>query len=195
MAAPSYPGTGEILTEKEYKKSDIRNNITKLFKPGDYDVLNIIFKYKGAVFGGYLRDIISDNEPSDIDVAISEMYAPSFFDEIEDLGYDVRCIDDIFNFSKEGHREVEVILTEDDPDDTILGPAAYPDFDVNLLVYSRQDGLNDWTGEIDVNTIIDHILNKTAHQISSDEDLEPDTVKRKEKLTRKGFTLKLLPPV
>ena len=89
-----------------YNIDEIYNDIEDLFLPEDHQALNIIFKYNGAIFGGYLRDIILGIEPNDIDAVISEQPRPGvsavdFFDEMEDLGYDIRSDKGVFHLTKE----------------------------------------------------------------------------------------------
>jgi len=165
--------------------------ITDLFRPDDSPILDMIFKYNGAIFGGYLRDIILGIEPNDIDVVLSShpnADTESFFEDIKSLGYKVESVEtDFFRLSKEGCRDIEIVLSEDHPDHAILGPAAAPDFTVNLLVYSQQDGLNEWTGIFnDVDRIIEDILERKATQVSPDYELDE---KRRTKIVRKGFTI------
>ncbi len=167
---------------------DIRNGtkLSNLFISTDLPILEIIFRYKGAIFGGYIRDIIRDEEPNDIDVVISEMYLDNFIKKVESMGYDIEGSEGVFKLKKKGYRDIEVVSMEDDPDDVILGPAAAPDFSVNLLVFSMQDGLNEWTGEYKIDEIIKDIKRGVAVQISTD---LPDAKSRQNKLTRKGFTV------
>lgn len=159
-------------------------------EPKKSDVLSIVFKNHGVVYGGYMRDFYAGLKPSDIDVVISENHSASFAMDMFEAGYTAKPGKhaEITLFTKEGELDVEMIECEDDPIAYWIGPCADPDYSVNLLAW---DGtyLWNWTfgseDDLSVKEIIKHIRAKTAFQL---ETPNPD---RQKKMKKKPFEIVL----
>lgn len=146
----------------------------------------MIFLYQSTVYGGYLRDLILSVEPTDIDAVASIIYRDRMINDLNALYQS----EPSFNRNNEtlvwrspGIRPLELFFVEDDPADTIIGPLAAPDFDVNLLAYTPAYGLFNWM-EVNspVEPIIEAIMNREATLIEANQD-------RLRKLLAKGFTI------
>lgn len=208
MAASSFPGNGKVLSDidprqiprKEalvmdedqlYEKIvQMMESTEEFFLADDKEAIDVILSNNGCIFGGYLRDTFRGVIPNDIDAVVSDMYKDKFQNDMVALQYIPKFDQDneTWVYSKMGHRDVEIIYSEDDPDEVILGPAAAPDFDCNLLSYCRKDGLTSWTGEGKVENILENILKKECVQITPDIEMGGD--ERKRKILSKGFTIK-----
>jgi hypothetical protein len=154
----------------------------------DNNILDIIIRNKGSIYGGYIRDLINGTKPNDIDIIISDLYYDDFVVEMIENGYvSSRNYDnDTMVYKKAGNRDVEVSVVDDDPEDTILGPVSIPDFDVNLLEYVNGK-LIDWTNpDNDISTIIKHIKDKETVQLESDDEIG---LYRIDKMKNKGYTI------
>ena len=152
----------------------------------DIDVINIIFDNEAVIYGGYIRDLVAQVEPTDIDVVLSELYQDSFFHDMEVSGY-TRYFDDekgVFVFNKDDNKTVEVVTVDHDPDDVLLGGVTEPDFDVNLLT-ANGSSLYSWIDpNQDIDPIMEHIRDRIAVQLSDDVGYD-----RIEKMIRKGYTI------
>ena len=152
--------------------------------------LGIIFANKGVVFGGYLRDLISGDDPHDIDAVVPEANWDKFKQDMADEGFNMITPLSKYEpsiFEKEGELTVEVIIGEDPPDFEWLGPSADPDFDVNLLAYNGTKMYNwmslDHDPELDVLIIISSIRKKQTLQFRNAEE------DRVNKMKNKGYTI------
>jgi len=150
------------------------------------NVFTILYRHKGVVYGGYVRDMIAGLPPKDIDVVLPQDTYDAFILELEEIGYVMQGEQDnqAALFTKDGFLDVEVISCEDSSqDDVFIGPAAAPDFDVNTLAY---DGvkLYNWVDPagMDLFTIISHIQKREAKSLEPGED-------RIEKIKAKGYTI------
>ncbi len=149
------------------------------------NVLNVVFKNHGAVFGGFLRDFFAKKTPSDIDVAISYLYFHTFDNEIKTLGYTnthVNQSDQLYTYTNEKQIKIEVIQVEDNPHDTKLGPCPDPDYDVNLLAFNGKDLYNWMDDTITIASILANIEKKVAIAILP----QPDRIA---KMVAKGYEI------
>lgn len=155
------------------------------FTSEDKEVLEVVLSNRGAIFGGYLRDVYAQVAPVDIDVVISLLDKEKFEKEISSL-YSTSVANHSNGttaYSQEGRRPLEVLFIDDDPEDTVLGPCPDPDYDVNLLVFSRKDGLNDWTGSnASLDSILEHIEQRLCVALSP-------VPGREGKIRQKGYTV------
>lgn len=159
--------------------------LKKYVLPEDRALVRELFVQKGALYGGYLRDVIAGDEPTDLDVVLSEKgYGIYFIKYLLANNYRLEYNqNDTIVARKPGARNVEMIFVEDDPEEVILGPEASPDFDVNLLVLNADGVLRDWTGErIDLTEIFENIATRRAVS------LEPGP-NRIEKMMQKGYAI------
>ena len=93
----------------------------------------VLFKNKGCVFGGFLRDYIAGYPPNDVDVCVSHLYWEQYCEDMIELGYNIDFqTKDVYILSKEKELKIEVLVVEDDPAFSLLGPCPDPDFDINL---------------------------------------------------------------
>jgi hypothetical protein len=148
------------------------DNISTLFREEDESILDLIFECRGAIYGGYLRDIISKVAPKDIDCVLPEKTKHEFQSGIAALGYVMSHNDtnDTDVYVKTGGLDVEVYYLDEDPDVASLGPVTDPDFSVNLLSYV--DGkLDSWIGgnikDLNLVDVVEDILLKETTQLSS----------------------------
>jgi hypothetical protein len=156
-----------------------------VFLPEDRAVVEAVFLNRGAVYGGYLRDRMSGNIPNDIDVALSAQYWSRFKQDLTKLGpytFEVNEEHGTIIATLEDKRKVEIVLVEDNPDDTIIGPCAEPDFNINLM---STDGLGVlcWTGGDDLEQIRTDCDRKYAKQCPEASQDRIDTMKAK------GYTI------
>lgn len=136
-------------------------------KVEDIPFFSILFRYKGSVFGGYLRDLIANENPKDINVIISEKYFNEFNFHLTKENFSSYFYENgTISYEKDNHRLIHVILTDYEPEQTPLTPNLKPDFDVNLLAFNGTAFYNwhDPTEEID--GIIEAIKTRTATQLS-----------------------------
>ena len=146
----------------------------------------ILFNYKGVVFGGYIRDMIANLQPTDIDVVLPSDTFSAFLNVLTAYGYTSYEMQEtgFYLFKKEGHLNVEVGSCQDSSTSGIwIGPEAVPDFDVNLLAY---DGIKlyNWVNPDagDIFQIISNIHKRQAVAYEPGED-------RVLKMRRKGYTI------
>jgi len=194
--------TGEKKQEGLNYKSiaeQLKRNVFAAY-PQDAPAIGLVFAYRGSVYGGYLRDLVAQQEPKDIDVVIPRDWFDGFFLDMTDLGYksthhaENRTL--IFtkppsatysSASATPPHPIEVYTLEEDPDTTFIGPVAAPDFDCNLLAYDGVTLFN-WA-DVDPHRI-DHLLagihSRSTVQCSSDEQLAPG---RKEKIVARGYQI------
>lgn len=152
-------------------------------KLNELDLYKLICQYNVVVFGGFIRDIIADIEPNDIDLAIHQERFIEFIDELLYMGYKVNNSEPEVNLYK-GNIILEIITCEDK---YVMGPSCDPDFNINLLTYDpSSDTLYDWCsgscGSNEILKIVNDIKKKTAFLIYYNE-------KRYNKMLNKGFTI------
>jgi len=119
-------------------------------------------------------------------MVVAEQYFDEFDRGMIDRGFTMTEDDDhgTLIYARADHRKVEVLPVQDDPNDTLLGPEADPDYDVNLLAYNGER-FYDWAAPDpfhDLAEIYRHIKQKIAVSISPREA-------RVEKIKRKGYTI------
>jgi len=156
-----------------------------LVRPEDWQVATLIFDYRGAIYGGYLRDVIAGVEPKDIDAVIPQIYESDFLRDLTKLGFTLseNPENETFLARKPGHRDVEIYFVEDDPNDTLIGPVSAPDFDVNLLALNDNGFISDWTNPGNpITDILDHIRNRVAVRLEA-------TPEREAKMRAKGYQI------
>jgi len=163
------------------------------FRDEDKLVLLLIFKCDGSIFGGYLRDSIAGETPSDIDVAMLEKMFGYFIVGMTKLGYTAIPTTDngehwLFEpnkLSSEQKIKVEVILYPDTDIGLLLGPTCDPDFTVNTLAFDGRE-LYLWCDNdefsITVSSVIEDIKNKESRRLIADEE-------RETKLIRRGYLI------
>lgn len=131
------------------------------------EIVNLVIKYDGCIFGGCVRDFIRGDDPSDIDVSISDAHVQDFYESLPRLGYlmlnkfgtkfskgegDSQIIVDVCELSEDSEFKVELCIA--------------PDFDVNMLAW---DGimLFDYSSpNYGISDIIGNIKMKRAAKIS-----------------------------
>jgi hypothetical protein len=163
-------------------------DIKTLFLKEDKNVLDIIIRNKGAIYGGYIRDLINGTKPNDIDIIISDLYYDDFVREMIENGYvsSRNYNNNTIVYKKAGNRDIDVSVVDDNPEETILRPVSIPYFDVNLLEYVNEK-LIDWTNpDNDISSIIKHIKDKETVQLQSDDKVGLDRI---EKIKKKGYTI------
>jgi hypothetical protein len=160
------------------------------FPQVDRPILDLLFKYDSAVYGGYLRDLVLGVEPNDIDAVSPEMHREELLVELKKLYNSQPAIFDgcqrneTLIFRSPGLRELELFFVDDDPEKTIISSVSSPDFSVNLLNYTVGDGLINWVGDyFSVDEIIEMIKKKVVVVMDN-----PDQY-RMEKILRKGFAI------
>lgn len=166
--------------------------INDLILPEDKEVINIIFEFKGIIYGGYLRDIISNwcntshnNIPVDIDAVFWSDMERSFIRKMRRSGYSLSNSDHgCFVLNKIGARPIEFYSIKNHKDGSCLKPEIFPDFIVNTLMFDGKT-LQSWNSVVDDKSIslaINHIRDKKAGILDADH-------LRKKKILSKGYTL------
>jgi hypothetical protein len=164
---------------------------TSLYGP----ILQKLWSLKGVVFGGFLRDVIANDEPNDMDVCLLWSKYKDFTDYLTSSGYQNQkhlSIEDQEVWTKADSITLEILLLEDEEaKDCLLGPCCDPDFDVNLLTTDGEKfwpwvGLEEWTlddGDIDIRppAIIRRICQRQTFPLAPAED-------RVKKFNRKGYS-------
>jgi hypothetical protein len=121
-------------------------------------VLSVIFNQGGVVFGGFVRDMLADETPADIDVLVSDI--PKLLTSLVALG-----TVQIIGVSNYGNG-IEVKLTVREGNENIwldINPdntTHKPDVDVNRLVMDRHSIKLMCPGD-SLATVLDHIKHKT----------------------------------
>lgn len=170
----------------------MQEELIKLFESridafGERAFFNMLFRHRGVVYGGFLRDVIANVQPKDIDVVISILYAADLYGDLLNTGFT-----SVFNadngtmiWTLEGHLPVECYVVEDSPDETFIGPESAPDYDVNLLRYDG-NSFRSWIDpSADITSIVEHIKTRLAVEFHEDE-VHPD---RRAKIISKGYTI------
>jgi hypothetical protein len=154
------------------------------------NALTILYRHKGAVYGGYIRDMIAGVFPKDIDVVLPKDTLSAFWKDLERAGYVSQGLqpNGAILFKKDGFLDVEAVSCDDTcldivNDGVFIGPEGTPDFDVNTLAYDGTKMYN-WVdpGAGDLLTIIMHIQKREAETLDPGED-------RIEKIKKKGYTI------
>lgn len=150
------------------------------------NALSILYRHKGVVYGGYVRDMIAGVQPRDIDVVLPADMWEGFMKELLEAGYVCKGyqVNNSTLFTKDGFLDVEAYACEDNSDENVfIGPEACPDFDVNTLAYdgARMYNWVDPTG-MNIFTIIRNIQNREAKRIEPEDD-------RVEKMISKGYKI------
>jgi hypothetical protein len=163
----------------------------EFIRPKDTEVVRAIFDAQGAIFGGYLRDVIAGVEPSDIDVTIFEVYKGQLWNDLLKLGYlrmEFNPDNETWKWVKPGALPIEVYVNEyDQPGDVILGPMAAPDFDVNLLETSNGVELFNWMNPDEpIDDILAHIRHREAIMMTSEGIVGQDRI---DKILKKGYRI------
>ena len=126
----------------------------------DSQVLEIIFKNHGDIFGGYIRDRIASRVANDIDVLIPFSARREFEAEMTKL-YPVRKVDEKNGatiFTGSDACPCEVFYIDEEVSTNTIGLLTEPDVDINTLSYNPEKGLRNWiTGDQNVDVIVDHI--------------------------------------
>ena len=159
--------------------------IQKLKTSSYQPIVDIIFKYDGCIFGGFLRDFIQDKIPNDMDIVKPCHDIAKFqqwIDEITSLGYTFFENDlEEQIYSGRGLITLHVIEDDDPIENTRLSPCCDPDYDVNFLAIDKK-GIFNWVDLSDVMPIIMSI------QRNETKPYQPDFV-RQEKMKQKGFKI------
>lgn len=150
------------------------------------NALSILYRNKGVVYGGYVRDMIAGVKPRDIDVVLPADKWQGFVQELLEAGYAShgKQDNDATLFTKEGYLDVEAYACEDNSyDDVFIGPEASPDFDVNTLAYDGVKMYN-WVDPngMDFFVILKHIQDRQAVRMEPEDD-------RVEKMIAKGYKI------
>lgn len=161
-------------------------DIEEILRAEDRDVIDLLFCCRGVIYGGYLRDVIRGQPPTDLDVVLPSADFDHFCCELLKMGYQ-RGVDinhGTHVFTKPGAISIEAFDLDEDPETEWFGGLTDPDFDVNLLTYTRyrSRGLYLWTDASDPQPIIDHIRQGVAVPI------EP-LAERIVKMQSKGFMI------
>jgi len=170
----------------------MHEELTKLFETrinafNEQAFFNTLFKCRGVVYGGFLRDLVAHAQPKDIDVVISVLYASEFDAEMAGMGFTASFNEENNTtlWSMNGHLPVESYIVEDSPDDTFIGPESAPDYDVNILRYDGKSFRNWMNGSNDVAAVVDHIKQRIAIEFHEDE-VRPE---RRAKIIFKGYAI------
>ena len=148
---------------------------------------NKLFKHRGVVYGGFLRDVIANVQPKDIDVVVSVLYSAELYGDLLNAGFTgvLNEDNDTMIWSLEGHLPIECYVVEDSPDETFIGPESAPDYDVNLLRYDGKS-FRSWVDpSADITSIVEHIKTRLAVEFHEDE-VRPE---RRAKIISKGYTI------
>tara|TARA_R110002072_G_scaffold45565_6_gene126990 strand:- start:45074 stop:45817 length:744 start_codon:yes stop_codon:yes gene_type:complete len=150
-------------------------------------VFDILFKRKGVVYGGFIRDAISGDVSDDIDVLVSDLYVQDFYFDLLADGYteSYDAKNGTFNFTKEGELRVEVSECEEDPDKEPLLSTAPADFDVNLLGYNGSLFYNVSNPDYPV-----HLITKNIDAMETIHISPTVYEERKEKVLKRGYKIK-----
>lgn len=184
----------EFVQERDAIKTDMKDVLKKVFAHDlekfpeqDREVIAIIQKYHGAIFGGYLRDLYSGVKAADVDVIMFKQFFESFNKEVIALGYERKETEkDMYRYTTTiaGRIDIEVVVDDNETyGNVILGPSAEPDATVNLLNYF--DGnLHNWMGMgMEPQDIIRMIQRKETYVFAN---AEPERV---EKIRQKGYKI------
>lgn len=168
------------------KHSLIEDMLELYVLPEDREIVREVLRKRGAIYGGYLRDVIAGEEPNDIDIILSELrYGLEFIKYLLSKGYqlDYEGKNDTIIATKSGARKLELAFVEDSPDEVLIGPVSGPDFDVNLLLLGEDGVLRNWMDpNEDIIEIIENITSRRAVRIEADRD-------RIRKMSQKGYTI------
>jgi len=133
----------------------------------DKEVINIIFQFKGIIYGGYIRDIVSkwfnilpDNIPVDIDAVFWDDMEKPFIRRMKRLGYVLSNNNHgCFSLNKLGARSIDFYSVKNYKDGSCLKPEIFPDFMVNTLMFDGKE-LQSWNSVVDeksVSIVLNHI--------------------------------------
>ncbi len=167
-------------------------NTEDCFPLAHKSMLSLVFQYRGTIFGGYLRDIWAGVSPRDLDVVICKAEWTHFDSDVMKL-YTQREYNkehETYVYKQPGLIDLEVLVINDDPDDTYFGPLIEPDFHVNLLSYSQETKVlttwDDSSSLEEVKEILVDISARVARYRCDPEDLDCE---RLLKIKEKGYTV------
>ena len=154
------------------------------FRKEDERAIAIVLAHRGAIFGGYIRDCLAGDTPNDIDIVVPETDADDMLARLSDIYPNRLYEDDSYHLTGDGLTPLEIITTDDDPSDTIIGPCPDPDVDVNCLVYSKEHGLCDWVwGGVPAEAVLANIKAKRCRRFDTCSE------ERLKKIIAKGYSL------
>jgi hypothetical protein len=161
------------------------DNFIKLPQDESHHIISLITNNKGIVYGGYIRDIINNEIPNDIDAVILENVENKIIQELEHDGYFKHKIDNyLYRFTKNNCKSIDLsVEREYTMEGIVLSPLSAPDFDVNLLAFDGNKIYN-WTGWDNVNEIIKNIRSRHCRILNPDLNKE-----RIEKMKQRGWTI------
>lgn len=141
------------------------------------ELIDLIYKYHGYLFGGAVRDFLSGVTPNDIDVSISDTVVHEFYSDLEMSGY-IQSLDNKFV-----KNEITVDVSEL-PEDAELSVDinVSPDFDVNCLAWDGHRIFNFWNPQFDIAETLKHINEKKMVPITPSKN-------RMDKMLSKGWKL------
>ena len=152
----------------------------------DKSIIQLIFDYDGIIYGGYLRDVIAGEEPTDIDVIIYKKDYEEFVYKLERKGYRFDSYiesHNIYTYSKTFSRDIQFHFFEDG-DDGFIDAYQTADCDVNCLAYDGNKLFNKRHPNASISKILSNIRNKRA--IVNVEECDD---RRFKKMTSKGYDL------
>jgi hypothetical protein len=175
--------------EDSVEYDSIQDLIEKLKISPYQPILDVVFKYDGCVFGGFLRDFVQNKPPMDMDI-IKPCHETAKFqqwiNEITALGYGFSENDLEEQFYTCANLVTLHIIEDDEPiENTRLSPCCNPDYNVNFLAMDKH-GIFNWVDMSDVMVIVKNIQRNEAKAY------QPDPA-RQAKMFTKGF--KILPEV
>jgi hypothetical protein len=168
------------------------------YRPQEHILIEIFTNNYVSIFGGYIRDMLLDEEPHDIDCMVDNEHFGIVDVALKKIGY--RCIpnEDEEGFYKYEHDtliQIDLVKSSFSYKDTFLSPETYPDCDVNNLYWfwdfeEQKYRMDMWVGCNDISylEIIDRLQRKEkiAYIYPSCTD------ERLYKIQSKGFTCKFI---
>ena len=163
-------------------------------RPQEETLFAILKQNYVTVFGGYIRDVLLNVTPSDVDCVVESSLFSKLNDDLVANGYKSIEINlqNVSRYEKDGQLPIEVIVEDEYTHlDLIIGPCATPDVDINTLSYAcvgktkEEYALTSWTGGCTTDKII-HKLQNGCRDVRIASDISDV---RKEKILQKGFQI------
>ncbi len=109
------------------------------------DVVSIVLKNDGCIFGGFLRDYAMQKNPRDLDIVLYYSKLSQFDNEVKLLGYHTMddLEDDELEYTCDEKIPIHVVIEKEEDEHIRLSPCPIPDYDVNLLALDSK-GLFNW---------------------------------------------------
>lgn len=152
------------------------------------ELVNLVLKHHGCIFGGAVRDFLTEVDPNDIDISMSDLVVQDFYFDLLLLGYEPLSDNKFVNKFVKGNIIADVVELPEDSE-VFVDIYVPPDFDVNTLAWDGKRLFNYWVDTknsedtpYDITEILAHIAMRKTTVITLNQT-------RLDKMTDKGWVI------